>query len=117
MGVTPKAAGVDPAPNMKPLTEEDGALADGIGVNDDDVPVPNENVAPPEVDGAWKADVPNENGAAGVIALASSYGLDEAGVAPKLKLVLIAVVTLLFFFSASGAAVNPAPNAKMELQA
>ncbi len=59
-GVAPKAAGVDPAPNMKPLTEEDGALADGVGVNDDDVPVPNEIVAPPEVDGAWKADVPNE---------------------------------------------------------
>ena len=76
-------------------------------MNDDDIPVPNKNVAPPQVDGAWKADVPNENGAAGVIALASSYGLDEAGVAPKLKLVLIAVVTLLFFFSASGAGVNP----------
>ncbi len=53
-----------------------------------------------------------KNGAAGVIALASSYGLDEACVAPKLKLVLLAVVTLSFFFSASGAGVNPAPNAK-----
>ncbi len=112
MGVTPKAAGVDPAPNMKPLTEEDGSLADRVGVNDDDVPVPNKNVAPPEVDGAWKANVSNENGAAGVIALASSYGLDKGGDAPKLKLVLLAGVTLSFFFSASGAGVNPAPNAK-----
>ncbi len=97
---------------MKPLTEEDGALADGVGVNDDDATVPNENVAPPEVDGAWEADVPNENGAAGGIALAPSYGLDEAGVAPKLKLVLLSVVIVSFFFPASGAGVDPAPNAK-----
>jgi hypothetical protein len=41
---------VDPAPNMKPLTEEDGGLADGVAMNDDDAPVPNENVAPTEVD-------------------------------------------------------------------
>lgn len=71
-GVDPKAEGVDPAPNIKPLTEEAEPLADGAGVNDDGAPVPNENVAPPEVDGAWEADDPNENGAAGVIALAPS---------------------------------------------
>lgn len=70
----------DPAPNPKPAPEVAGGWA-GAGV-DDVAPPPNANADPPEAGGAWEADAPNPNDAAGVI-LAPSAGLDAAGVPPK----------------------------------
>jgi hypothetical protein len=51
----PKAAAVDPTPNAKLVADEGGGLAGRAArscMNSDGAPVPNENAAPPEVDGA-----------------------------------------------------------------
>ncbi len=90
-----------PAPNIKPPAEEDGGLTDGAGVYDSGAPV------------AWGVDVPKENGAAGVIVMAPSFGFNVGtGVALKLKPMLGAIAGVSDFFSAAETGVDPAPNAK-----
>ncbi len=76
----PKAMVMDPTPNAKLVVDEGGGLAGRAArscMNSDGTLVPNENAAPPEVDGvAWMSDNPNTNGAAKAIASPPLNGLD-----------------------------------------